>query len=178
MAAQLGNTYTGKLADIPKYLTRNHMYLAYDTLELYGFDENHEPVLLAPLTAEQVTIIINQTLVAGDGITLVYDEATDTITINGQNLTTDYDLHIDENQVIRNNLSTFPEVFIWNTGDSQMFITEFDMVSIISLCVNGVKLIRDQFEGELEPRNQFLILDPLDDGDHIEITYTHYIITP
>jgi hypothetical protein len=176
--AQQGNTYTGKLADMPTYLTRNHMYLAYDTLELYGFDEQGNPFKLAPLTPQQVQAIINTQLEAGNGITLTFDEETEKLRIDGQNLTTDFDLHIDENEVIRNNISEFPEVFVWRDGDPQTFITEFDMVSIRSIEVNGQSLIREQFDCPLKPRNEFTILDPLDDGDYIQITYTHYIFNP
>jgi hypothetical protein len=45
---QLGNTYTGQLKDIPDFLSRNHMYLAYDTKELYGFNTDGTHFLLAP----------------------------------------------------------------------------------------------------------------------------------
>jgi hypothetical protein len=176
--AQQGNTYTGKKADMPKYLTKNHMYLAHDTLELFGFDDDHNPVLLAPLTPEQVKVIINDHIEAGNGIDITYNVDTETLQINGQNLTTDHDLYIDENEVIRNNLTEFPEVFVWSSEQTQTFTTEFDMVSIRSIEVNGQTLIREQFECPLEPRNEFTILDPLDEGDYIQIIYTHYIQTP
>jgi len=49
---QLGNTYTGKFSDIPTYLTVNHLYYAYDTKELYTFNSDHTPYLLAPRSGD------------------------------------------------------------------------------------------------------------------------------
>jgi hypothetical protein len=179
--AQQGNTYTGKFADMPTYLTRNHMYLAYDTLELYGFDDQHNPYKLAPsneVSVDDVREIINNYLDAGDGVTINYNSETGKLEISGQNLTTDHDLYIDSEDVIRNNITEFTEVFWWKDGDPQRFVTEFDMIYINELSVNGVVLIRDQFETPFAPENEFEILDPLDDGDCIHIKYKHYIKRP
>lgn len=44
--AQLGNTYTGLLKDIPKYLGPHHMYWAHDKKELYSFEPDHTPFLV------------------------------------------------------------------------------------------------------------------------------------
>lgn len=41
---QLGNLYTGKLSNIPKNLSVNHLYYAYDTRELYSFTSGGSPV--------------------------------------------------------------------------------------------------------------------------------------
>jgi hypothetical protein len=46
--AQLGNTYTGRFIDIPDHLTSNHLYYSWDSKELYGFNEDKTPYLLAP----------------------------------------------------------------------------------------------------------------------------------
>lgn len=43
---QLSNLYTGKLSNIPKNLSVNHLYYAYDTRELYSFTNTGSPVLL------------------------------------------------------------------------------------------------------------------------------------
>jgi len=43
---QHGNIYTGKLRDMPKYLTPLHMYYSYDSKTVYGFDEDHIPFKL------------------------------------------------------------------------------------------------------------------------------------
>lgn len=74
--AQLGNTYTGKFADMPTHLTTSHMYYASDVRELYGFDADKTPIKLAPndkITAEEVHTIIQNFLVSGEGVTLMYD---------------------------------------------------------------------------------------------------------
>lgn len=43
---QLSNLYTGKLSNIPKNLSVNHLYYAYDTRELYSFTNSGSPVLI------------------------------------------------------------------------------------------------------------------------------------
>jgi hypothetical protein len=48
--AQLGNTYTGRFADLQKQrLSPHHLYYAYDTKQLYTFFEDGTPYLLAPI---------------------------------------------------------------------------------------------------------------------------------
>lgn len=48
--AQLGNTYTGRLADIQKQrLSPHHLYFAFDSKQLYTFYEDGTPYLLAPI---------------------------------------------------------------------------------------------------------------------------------
>lgn len=45
--AQLGNTYTGKVKDIPTtYLGPNHFYWAFDSKELFSFENDHSPYLV------------------------------------------------------------------------------------------------------------------------------------
>lgn len=43
---QLSNLYTGKFSNIPKNLSVNHLYYAYDTRELYSFTNSGNPVLI------------------------------------------------------------------------------------------------------------------------------------
>lgn len=43
---QLSNLYTGKLSNIPRNLSVNHLYYAYDTRELYSFTSGGSPVLI------------------------------------------------------------------------------------------------------------------------------------
>jgi hypothetical protein len=179
--AQQGNTYTGKLADMPTYLTSNHMYLAYDTLELYGFQNDNTPIKLAPsdqISESDVRNIINNYLSAGKGITITFNPDTEKLEISGQNITTDDDLYIDENEVIRNNITENSEVYLWRTGDSQLFTTTYDILNVDEITVNGQVLIPEQFQLSVTPKNEFEILDPLDDLDYIQIKHKYYIITP
>lgn len=43
---QLSNLYTGSVTQIPSHLTVNHLYYAYDTKELYGFNFDGTPILI------------------------------------------------------------------------------------------------------------------------------------
>lgn len=91
-------------------------------------------------------------------------------------LSTDGDLYIDEEDVIRQNISTFFDEIVWKEGDSQTFETRIPAVEIVEVHVNGQKLIRAQYEPVLP--SSVTIKEELEGIEYIKIIYRHFVVTP
>ncbi len=92
-------------------------------------------------------------------------------------LVTDGSLYIDQDNIIRANVSDFDEVFLWVAGSSQKFNLAFTPTYITGVLVNGQEIMRE-VQWSLPLPNVLEIIDTLDDGDYIKIKYQHYIIQP
>lgn len=93
-------------------------------------------------------------------------------------LVTDGSIYIDQDNIIRANVSDFYEEFLWNAGSSQKFNLAFTPTYVTGVLVNGQEIYRKAQQWSLPLPNVIEILNLLDDGDYIKIKYQHYIIQP
>lgn len=81
---------------------------------------------------------------------------------------------IIDGELIRANLSSFEERFIWHTGDSATFALAFDPTNLLNVFLNGDKLYSSSQYTVTLP-NLINILSALADGDVITVQYEHFL---
>lgn len=86
------------------------------------------------------------------------------------------EFYIDENGLLRLNVSTYRQSELFTTGDSQTFNLNFEPTFILGIYVNGVYLDDDDYT--YKTPNEIEILGTMEDGDKVRFIYEHFNQTP
>ena len=98
----------------------------------------------------------------------------------GQKLRTDGDLYVDEENVVRNNVSDFFNPSLeWRLGDSKTIYTKLPATEITDVFVNGNRLSKNvHYIHVLSTTTGVKIEKDLYDKDIIDMKYKHFTTQP
>ena len=98
---------------------------------------------------------------------------------SSNSLKTEHDLHIWEDNTIRNNISSFWTDHTYKTGDDRIFEADFEFTELLDVYKNDTKLKKWR-DYNVYSTQSVIIYDniTLNDGDLIELRYNHFIVTP
>jgi len=105
----------------------------------------------------------------------------DSLELKGNNfIDTDGDLYVDEENVLRNNVSDFFNPSLeWRLGDSKIIYTTLPATEITDVFVNGNRLSKNvHYIHVLSPTTGVEIEKDLYDKDIIDIKYKHFVTQP
>lgn len=95
----------------------------------------------------------------------------------GSSLTTEHDLHIDENSVIRNNISEYWWDYIWEENTPKEFTTPLPAVSIDRVFVNGDILVKFR-DYKLLTTDKIEIIKDIPINSDVKIEFSHFVVQP
>lgn len=92
-------------------------------------------------------------------------------------LTTEHDLHIDDNRVIRNNVSEFWWDYVWDGTFPKTFTTPLPAVSIDRAYLNGEIMIKFK-DYRLITTDTIEIIKDIPVNSNVKIEFSHFVVQP